>query len=181
MKKIISEEFKRMQKLAGLLKENQDKYYDFGGGEYPADESDPNCIVVDKMSEKKFRSFGYENPFIQADLNKKNNFTPLNNIRTSSTIEYINNLDNFAYNINNALNKGGKFSVWSTLYSELPKIYKLIDILESKYGFKVNEADLEDIPDSMKKDYINNLNPEDIENYDPDEDGDVELSITLIK
>lgn len=119
--------------------------YDFGGGEDPV--LGKNVTVVD------LDSYGWEDEiedfkFIEADLTKKQNLSPVDLITATSFVGNVldkGNIQNIVYNIDNSLNKGGLFFIhdFPIVVEKLTKYlqsYKLLTIYWNEYDGQVAEA-----------------------------------------
>lgn len=108
------------------LKIQSNDVYDFGGAEFPID----NSVVVDidppEESENK------NNEFIEQDLEQIFSLPPKPYINISSVLHFINNKQNLAKSIDNSLTPGGILVIKSNI-NEMAKMlpyikYKIVDV-----------------------------------------------------
>jgi hypothetical protein len=122
--------------------------YDFGGGENPIDEDDPQAVVVDLY----LTSNQKENPskFIEADLSKYIKLPPKNGINIFSAVAQINSPNNLAKTIKHALKPGGLLVIKDHIgaVQDLLKYLKDFKLLAFEY------VDVEDLDDITLSDQI---------------------------
>jgi hypothetical protein len=122
--------------------------YDFGGGENPIDEDDPQSIVVDLYltpNQKKNSS-----KFIEADLSKYVKLPPKDGINIFSAVAQINSPNNLAKTIKHALKPGGLLVIKDHVGAVQDLLKYLKDFKLLAFGY----IDVEDLDDITSSDQI---------------------------